>query len=184
MSEQNQTLTPDPSAATNVPAVEGQQNDAANHNNTAALTLEEVNSLTKHNYANLDEARKGIDNLARAIGAKEVVVEKAPAELETLKSQLAEMSFYSENPELKEFKPFLSKFGNPSEAVKDPEVQKAITALKASAEFESNRSVLNSNSRIAQPKQDDYQKDLEALRDGKLQAAEFMAKHNGIKMES
>lgn len=183
MSEPTQSLNPDPSAATNVPAVEGQQNDAAKPNNTAALSLDEVNTLTGRQYANLDEAKKGIENLSSFVGKKEVVVEKAPAEVEQLKAQLAEMSFYQDNPELKEFKPFLSKFGNPSEAVKDPEVQKAITAIKASAETDSNRSVLNSNSRIVAPKTDDYQKDLEALRDGRLPAAEFMAKHNGIKME-
>ncbi len=148
MEDENQTLEANPETEQNVPAAEGTQNDVVPMTTTPdALTLADINALTKHNYSSIDEARKGLENLRVAIGKKEIPVADPSlvSQVQSLTQQVKETSFYAEHPELKPHKDFLSKFGDPEVALKDPVVKKAIDALSRE-ETES----LKSNPRIAQ----------------------------------
>ena len=185
MNEEYQTLEANPGDELNDAASsEGTQNDDAVLTATPtdqALTLEEINQLTGHRYQTIDDARKGIDNLKRLVGKKEVVKEIADPSLvetvKTLQKQVTEATFYTEHPELKPVKDFLSKFDNPAEAIKDPVIKKAVEALQA-REDQNNSEKLRSNSRIASTSSD-YQKDLEeAQASGNW--GPFLAKHKGI----
>lgn len=179
----NQTLEANPGeAVTNVPSAEGQQNvvqtTPTNTPAPSALPLEKINQLTGHNYASLEEAEKGLKHLTSLVGAK--IEAATPEEVKQLSKQLKEVQFYADNPEFKEYKGFLSKFGSPDEAIKDPEVQKAITAMKSSVETDKNKASVLNSSRIGFPPKDDYNDDLERLRSGRMDAASFMEKHKGL----
>jgi hypothetical protein len=185
MDENNQTLETHPGEQlTDAGSAEGTQNVVVEQTTlltTPTLSLDEINSLTGHRYANVDEARKGLDNLKRAVGQKEIVREVTPADLvqkvASLEAQVAEANFYTEHPELKAHKDILSKFGNPYEAIKDPVIQKVVEAVKAREESEDFK--LKSNSRIAAPQSSDYQQDFEkAQNSGNW--AEFLAKHKQV----
>jgi hypothetical protein len=144
MEEEYQTLEADPGTETNVDAAESTQNDAAPQTAAPGLSLEKINALTGHNYRTVEDAEKGIDNLKRLVGSKEVVKEVASPHLER---KVQELEFYLEHPELKPYKELVSKFGNPQDAIKDPLFEKVLKSVKASEEKET----LNSNSRITQP---------------------------------
>lgn len=148
-----QTLEANPGAdAANVPAAEGGQNVVAKPNNTPALTLEQINAITKHSYASLDEATKGLENLVSFTGKKVESAQADPAKVQELERSLRETNFYLENPQYKNHRSFLAKFGDPSEAIKDPEISKALQAMSVATE---NTNIsLQTNSRIAQPSPD------------------------------
>lgn len=166
MEDENQTLEANPGEElTDAASAEGTQNDVVSQTAAPALSLEEINALTGHRYQTVDDARKGLDNLKRMVGKKEIVKEVTdPTLVETVKSlqhQVTEATFYTEHPDLKAHKDILSKFGNPYEAIKDPVVQKVVNAVKASEEKET----LQSNSRINQPVSSaDFEKDLESVK--------------------
>jgi len=184
MEDENQTLEANPSEEVqaqpeNVPSVEGTQNDVNPQTTTPsdALTLAEINALTKHSYSNIDEARKGLENLRKAVGQKEIPVQDPNllTEVETLKRQVKESSFYAEHPELKPHKDFLAKFGDPEVALKDPVVKKAVDALSRE-----ESSSLKSNPRIAQVNTS-YQEDFEKAKTTG-QWTEFLKKHKGFEI--
>lgn len=144
-----QTLEANPGAAVaNVPASEGGQNVVANTNNTPALTLEQINTITKHSYASLDEATKGLEHLVSFTG-KKVESIADPAKVQELERSLKETQFYLDNPQYKNHRSFLAKFGDPSEAIKDPEISKALQAM--SVANEGTTPSLQTNPRIAAP---------------------------------
>ena len=155
MEENLETLEADTDVA-HVDTAEGEENQVDTSDTTsAALTLEEINSLTRRTYASLEEARKGIDNLARTVGKKEIQTPVADPQLvekiSTLEKQVKEATFYAEHPDLKPHKDVLSKFGDPEAALQDPVVQKVIEAVKAREESSEE---LKSNARIAQVSSD------------------------------
>ncbi len=176
MEYENQTLETDPgvSGTENVSTSEGTQNDAGTQTAAPALTLEEINALTKHSYSSVDEARKGISNLTSLVGKKEVVKEVASPQLE---QKVKELEFYLEHPDLKAHKDVISALGpNPYEVIKDPVKQKVLNAVKASEEKET----LQSNPRINQPTSSaDFDKDLESVKQTGDWVG-FLKKHNGI----
>lgn len=179
MEDDNQTLEANP-GVDDVATAEGSQNDdsAQTASTPEALSLDDINTLTGHRYDSIDKAREGLVNMKKAIGKKEIVKEVVPgslvAEVQSLKAQVAEASFYTEHPDLKPHREILSKFGNPYDAIKDPVVQKVVEAVKAREESET----LKSNSRIAQVSSD-YQTDFsEAERTGNW--IPFLEKHKGV----
>lgn len=177
MDENLQTLESNPGVEQNVPTAEGVQNVTPTPT-PPALSLEEINTITKHSYSDINEARKGLENLVSFTGKKIESVPSTPQGIEELQKKVAEMEFYDSHPEYKEFKGFLAKFGNPQQAVSDPEVQKALNAMKTGG-AETQTSVLNTNNRIGTPAVSDYQSDLEkAQNTGNW--IEFMQKHKGV----
>ena len=175
MEDENQTLETDPgvSGTENVSTAEGTQNDVVSQTAAPTLSLEEINSLTGHNYQTVDEAKKGIDNLKRMVGKKEIIKEVSNPHLE---QKVQELEFFLEHPELKPHKGLISKWGNPNDAIKDPEFQKVLNAVKASEDKET----LQSNPRINQPASSaDFERDLESTaKDGNWVG--FLQKHKGI----
>lgn len=181
MDNEEQTLDSNPGdELIDAASSEGVENVDTVPTATPALTLDEINSLTGHRYQTIDEAKKGLDNLKRAVGKKEIVKEVVPSslaeEVNQLKAQVAESNFYTEHPDLKPVKDVISKFGpNPYEAVKDPVVQKVIDAVKAREDSESLKSTPKINQVSA-----DYQSDFETAQ-ATGNWAEFLAKHKGVR---
>lgn len=182
MENEEQTLNTNPETESlSAPAAEGEENVEVAQTATPALTLEEINQLTGHRYQSVEDARKGLDNLKRAVGKKEIVKEvvdpNLKQEVEILKAQVRDATFYTENPELKPHKEIIAKFGDPYQAIKDPVVQKVLDAVKAREETED----LKSSPRIASTNSD-YAADMKKAKEtGNW--SEFMAKHKGIALK-
>lgn len=156
----NQTPAANPGAVTNVPAAEGAQNVASTQNNVShALTLDEINALTGHKYDSVEKAKDGLKELTSFVGKK--IEAATPEEVKQLRKSLEETNFYLEHPDLKDFKGLLSKFSSPAEAINDPEVKKAIDAMK-NVEADKNKSVLTTNSRINAPQLEEAPKKLQS----------------------
>ena len=177
MENEYQTLETDPGTETNVDAAESTQNDEVAQTAAPALSLEEINALTRRNYQSVEDARKGITNLVSTVGKKEVVKEVVKDNPQ-LERKVQELEFYLEHPELKPHKELLSRFGNPNEAIKDPVVQKVLKAVEASADKET----LQTNSRITHVQSGDLVKDVESLKNTGDYVG-LLKKHYGIDIE-
>lgn len=133
MEEDLQTLEPNPETESlSAPAAEGVQNEVAPQTaQPATLSLEEINALTSHRYSNIEEAKKGLLNLKKAVGAKEVPVQDPSLveQVKLLKKTVEETNFYAEHPELKQHRDVIAKFGDPNTAINDPVVKKVLSAL-------------------------------------------------------
>lgn len=174
-----------PGTEQNVPAAGGQENAAS-----AASLKDIVKTATGREYPTDEAALEGIKNTYQMVGAKlepkvvekTVVPETVVQEVETLKQQLKSSEFYNQHPEYKDVKDVIQKFGNdPEQVVQDPIFQKTFNALKT-ASAEPSKSVLTSNARIAMPQTDNQAADLQAMREGRMSAAEYMAKYKGVPM--
>lgn len=180
MEEDIQTLeaNPDVSGTENVSTAEGTQNDVGPNTTTPedSLTVTEINALTKHNYSNVGEVRKGLEHLRMAVGKKEIPVADPTLveQVQTLQKEVRETNFYATHPEMKPHKDFLAKFGDPEAAIKDPVVKRALDALSR----EESESSLKSNPTIAQVNTG-YQEDF-ARAKATGQWTGFLKKHKGF----
>jgi hypothetical protein len=175
-----------------VPGTEASAAAAGSTENAAsAVSLKDViKQATGREYASDDEALKGITETYKAVTARhdptpmqvQPQVQTGVNDVDLLRHELKVSNFYNDNPQYKDVKGIISKFGaDPEQVVKDPEFVKTYSAIKLANESQ-NKSVLTSNARIASPKPDDYAQDLERLRKDPSFTAEFMAKHKNIPM--
>lgn len=150
-----------------------------------------VKQATGREYSTDEAALEGIKNTYQMVGKKvepqviekTIVPEEVVREVETLKKEVKVSQFYADHPEYKEVKEVISKFGgDPEQVIADPIFKKTYDALKAANENQ-NKPALSSNARIqAPPVNQDYARDLTAMREGTMNVAEFMAKHKGVPM--
>ena len=158
----------------------------SNENANAASLKDVIKQATGREYQTDEEALKGIQETYKAVTARHEPPQpmtQTPApevnDIQLLRHELKVSNWYQDNPQYKEVKDIIGKFGSdPETVVKDPGFQKVYTALKQAESPQ--KSVLTGNSRIAMPPSEDRTADLKAMREGKLPVAEYMAKYKGV----
>ncbi len=163
-------------------------------NDSQTVSLKDiVKELTGREYKDDEDAKKGIAETYKFVTKKMDDNQPAPdvaapaatpqvdpgivTEVETLKRQVQESNFYASNPEYNtpEARALISKFGgSPEEVIKDEVFQTAYGAIKANAEIEKSKSVLQSNPRLGQVT-DKITQAREALQNGNQTVAETNA---------
>jgi len=146
------------------------------------LTLEELNTLTGKQFPSKDSALKSIkDTFAAVVKKSDKIIEEVVSseqissiskELKSLRTDM----FYKDNPEYAEYREIISKLGDdPSETVNSDAFKKIFEKAKGFEGIQNNRTVLESNPRIASVR-DNFQKAKESLAGGKkAQAEELIA---------
>lgn len=149
--------------------------------NPEALTLAELNQLTGRNFASKEAALKSItdtfkfatarvaDIAAKATDAAQAVTGETVRKLtDTVEAQTKEM-FYLQNPQYAPHRKLIDSMGkNPAEVVQSDVFKETFTNLSAHAETIKQKTVMESNPRIA------------AARDGIAKAADLKKSANGF----
>jgi hypothetical protein len=180
--ELNPTGTVPDADATNVPAAESVVNDSQ----TVSLK-EVVKELTGREYKDDADAARGIQETYKFSTKR---MEEPPSvtpisqvdpafvsKVESLEKQIQEASFYALHPEYnnEDAKALISAMGgNPAKAVENEAFKKAFDAIRANAEIEKSKSVLQTSSRLGQVT-DKFSQATEALNAGNQQAANASA---------
>lgn len=101
--------------------------------------------------------------------------------VEDLKRQIRERDFYMDNPEYKEVKNLIGKFGDdPAVVVASEDFKNLYAKLQPTKNDPGSKSILQTNARIAADTGSEYQKDFaQAEKTGNWN--EFMRKHKGVK---
>ena len=141
-----------------------------------------VKELTGREYKDDADAAKGIQQTYKFVTSKTEAPQPQVdptivSKVESLERQIQETNFFASNPEYNtpEAKALISKMGgDPASVVKDEVFQTAYNAIKANAEIEKSKSVLQSNSRLGQVT-DKFTQAKEAVSAGNQQAANAAA---------
>lgn len=135
----------------------------------------------------LVEKLGGVEAVIKKMEEEQVVTTTEPVkqdstQVDELTRTVKEMAFYNDHPELKPYKDVISAMGSdPNEVVQSEVFKKVYEPLKSRDESNTEKSVLHSNSRLAEVTSD-YAKDFQkAQADGTPEAwTAFAMKHKGI----
>lgn len=144
-----------------------------------ALTLDELNGLLGKNFKDKSTALKSLGELNSFVGKKkEDIMKEVSGNSEAFHNeikQIKENQFYSQNPDLKEYRGIISKLGqNPEEVIATPEFKLIYDKAKGYDETVKLKTVLESNPRLAQSR-DNLTKAKEAVQSGNQTDAETFA---------
>ena len=143
---------------------------------SAALTLEQLNTVLGKDYKDTETALKSVKDTFNYVGKKrEDVLKDVVGNTETLTRELKEIKenmFYQNNPQFAEHRALISKLGsNPEEAVSTPEFKILFEKADGFNKLQSQKSVLVSNPRLASSK-DNMTKATEARFNGDIDSME------------
>lgn len=145
----------------------------------AAMTLEQLNATLGKQFKDIPTALASLAELNSFVGKRKedflaeagIGNEKFAQELKELK----ENQFYTQNPELKDYRSLISKLGsNPEEVIASAEFQQIFSKAKGYDETVKLKTVLESNSRLSASK-DHLSKAKESMEAGKTAEAEVNA---------
>lgn len=146
----------------------------------AAITLDELKAITGKDYPDKETALKSIKDTNSYVGkrkediAKEVApVEKLTVMEQTIKKLETDM-WFKDNPEHAALRPIIEKMGNPADVINTPEYKAVFEKTKGFDEFQSKRTVLDSNPRLGQAG-NKMEEARQALAQGKPQVAQAAA---------
>lgn len=144
-----------------------------------ALTLDELNGLLGKQFKDKSTALQSLKELNSFVGKKkEDIMKEVSGNSEALSNeikQIKENQFYSQNPDLKDYRGIISKLGgNPEEVIASPEFKLIYDKAKGYDETVKLKTVLESNPRLAQSR-DNLTKAREAVTSGNQMEAETYA---------
>jgi hypothetical protein len=144
-----------------------------------AMTLDELNSTLGKDFKDKASALNSIRELNKFVGKKkEDILAEAGLGTANFAKELAELKenqFYSQNPDLKEYRGLISKLGsNPEQVVQTAEFKGIFEKAKGYDDTVKLKTVLESNPRLSASK-DNLTKAKEAMSTGNVAQAETHA---------
>lgn len=122
----------------------------------ADLTLAELNASLGKNFPDKDTALKSLKDTFSYVGKriedirKEVVPDEKLTSMEQTIKKLETDMWFKDNPEHAPLRSMIEKMGKPQDVVNTPEYKTAFEKIKGYDEFQSKRTVLDSNPRLGQ----------------------------------
>jgi hypothetical protein len=127
--------------------------------NSPALTLADLNATLGKDFKDSATALKALKDTQSYVGKRREdiateMLKASPNASESLASDVQSLKkdlFFSQNPQYKSYESLINKIGsNPADVVNSPEFSGIFEKVKVADEVVNNKSIVNSNSRLAE----------------------------------